>query len=248
MILNCLGSGSSGNCYLLSTETETLVLDCGLPIREIKKGLDWDISKVVGVLCSHVHTDHSKAVKDFENMGIPVFKPYIGKWKMAEMDRHYPTYYGKRTRDFKVFEFDMTDKNNRFMHTNNDGSECPCYGFLIEHEDMGKMLYITDTELVKWRFSGINHILISCNYQKKYISDSAKRTHVLRGHMELETVKDFIRENKSNALRTVILCHLSSDSANPEECLSEVQKVAGEGVKCVCASEGETVELSLYPF
>ena len=30
MKLKCLGSGSSGNCYLLSTETETLILDCGI--------------------------------------------------------------------------------------------------------------------------------------------------------------------------------------------------------------------------
>lgn len=37
--LKCLGSGSSGNCYLLSTATETLILDCGIPIKEIKRGL-----------------------------------------------------------------------------------------------------------------------------------------------------------------------------------------------------------------
>lgn len=240
MILKCLGSGSSGNCYLLSTETETLVLDCGLPIREIKKGLDWDISKVVGVLCSHVHSDHAKAVKDFENTGIPVFAPYKSLEPMSFKD-------GSQV---KVQAFDLTDKNGKFMHTNNDGSECPCYGFLIEHEDMGKLLYITDTELVKWRFSGINHILISCNYQKKYISDSAKRNHVLRGHMELETVRDFINANKSNALRTVILCHLSQDSADPEECLSEVQKVIGEGVNVFVAHKGLEVELkeSRCPF
>lgn len=245
MNLKCLGSGSSGNCYLLSTETETLILDCGLPIREIKKGLDWDISKVVGVLCTHSHLDHAKAVKDFENMGIPVFS-----CKDMEIDFEGEHEERKHIRygSFDINAFALTDKNGKFMHTNNDGSDCPCYGFLIEHEDMGKMLYITDTELVKWRFSGINHILISCNYQKKYISDSAKRTHVLRGHMELETVKDFIKSNKSNALRTVILCHLSGDSANPLECLSEVQNVVGEGVKCVCAAAGETVELSLYPF
>lgn len=238
MNLRCLGSGSSGNCYLLSTETETLVLDCGLPIREIKKGLDWDIPKVVGVLCTHAHLDHVKSVKDFENMGIPIFAPYRSLEPMSFKDGS----------QFKVQAFDLTDKNGKFMHTNNDGSECPCYGFLIEHEDMGKLLYITDTELVKWRFSGINHILISCNYQKKYISDSAKRNHVLRGHMELETVKDFIKANKSNALRTVILCHLSQDSADPEECLSEVQKIAGEGVNVVVARKGLEVELNKYPF
>lgn len=249
MFVRCIGTGSSGNCYALyDNDGKILLLDLGLTRKQILKGIDFNVTDVVGAVVSHEHGDHAKSVKDFENMGIPVFKPYIGKWKMAEMDRHYPTYYGKRTRDFKVFEFDMTDKNNRFMHTNNDGSECPCYGFLIEHEDMGKLLYITDTELVKWRFSGINHILISCNYQNKYISDSAKRNHVLRGHMELETVKDFIKANKSNALRTVILCHLSGDSANPDECLSEVQKVVGEGVNVVVAETGKEVGLSLYPF
>ena len=250
MLFKCLGTGSQqGNCYLLSTETETLILDCGLSIREIKKWLDWDISKVVGVLCTHYHLDHAKSAKDFRNMGVSVITPYDKEyWHIGEFGRLPETATLHGNSDFGIKAFALTDKNGKFMHTNNDGSECPCYGFLIEHEDMGKLLYITDTELVKWRFSGINHILISCNYQKKYISDSAKRNHVLRGHMELETVKDFIKANKSNALRTVILCHLSDDSCNAEECLGEVQKVVGEGVKCVCATAGNDYELSLYPF
>lgn len=178
-------------------------------------------------------------------MGIPIFSH-----KDMEIDFEGEHEERKHIRygNFDISAFSLTDKNGKFMHTNNDGSECPCYGFLIEHEDMGKLIYITDTELVKWRFSGINHILISCNYQKKYISDSAKRNHVLRGHMELETVKNFIKANKSNALRTVILCHLSQDSADPEECLEEVQKVVGDGVNVVVARKNLEVELSKYPF
>lgn len=239
MFVRCIGTGSSGNCYALySNDRKILLLDLGLARKQILKGIDFNVSDVVGAVVSHGHGDHAKSVKDFENMGIPVFAPHRSLEPMSFKD-------GSRV---KVQAFDLTDKNGKFMHTNNDGSECPCYGFLIEHEDMGKLLYITDIELVKWRFSGINHILISCNYQKKYISDSEKRNHVLRGHMELETVKNFANANKSNALRTVILCHLSGDSANPEECLSEVQKIVGDGVKCVCAASGESVELSLYPF
>ena len=53
--LKCLGSGSSGNCYLLSTETETLILDCGIPVMEIKKGLDFDLRRVSGVVVTHSH-------------------------------------------------------------------------------------------------------------------------------------------------------------------------------------------------
>lgn len=237
MFVRCIGSGSSGNCYALyDNDGKILLLDLGLARKQILRGIDFNVSDVAGAVVSHAHLDHAKSVKDFENMGIPVFKPYEKCYQI------------KLWGGFKIKPFDLTNKNGKFMHTNNDGSECPCYGFLIEHEDMGKMLYITDTELVKWRFSGINHILISCNYQKKYISDSAKRNHVLRGHMELETVKDFIKANNSNALRTVILCHLSGESADPLECLAEVQNVAGNGVKCICAEAGNDYELSLYPF
>lgn len=229
----CLGTGSQqGNCYLLSTETETLILDCGIPIIEIKKGLDFDLSKVVGCVVTHSHKDHSLSAKDFENMGIPVFKPYENKEPIS-----------LKGWNGTIQAFDLTDKDGKFMHTNADGSECPCYGFLITRPDLGRMLYITDTELVKWRFKDINHILISCNYQKKYIDNEnlAKRNHVFRGHMELETVKEFIKANNSDSLQNIILCHLSQDNSNPEECKAEVEKVA----KCpvYVARKGLEVEL-----
>lgn len=86
---------------------------------------------------------------------------------------------------------------------------------------------------MKWKFKGINHILISCNYQSKYITDDdAKQNHVLRGHMELETVKEFVRANKSNA----------------EEMVAEVKKVAGTGVNVDYAEKGKEWELNEFPF
>ena len=234
MNLKCLSSGSRGNCYLLECNNEVLILDCGIGIKEIKIGLNFDLSKVVGCVVTHAHTDHSKSVKDFENMGIPVFKPYKNK-EPINLNGWNGT----------IQAFDLTDKDGKFMHTNADGSECPCYGFLITHPDLGRMLYITDTELVKWRFKDINHILISCNYQKKYIDDEnlAKRNHVFRGHMELETVKEFVKANNSYSLKTVILCHLSNDNANPMECVTEVQKAVKSGVYVGYARRGLEVEL-----
>lgn len=54
--LKCLGSGSQqGNCYLLSTDTETLILDCGIGIMDIKIGLDFDIRRIAGVVVTHAH-------------------------------------------------------------------------------------------------------------------------------------------------------------------------------------------------
>ena len=77
MKLKCIATGSTGNCYLLTSDSgETLILDCGIPIKEIKKGLNWNIKDVVGVLCTHKHLDHSKSVKDFRQMGIPIYGLY----------------------------------------------------------------------------------------------------------------------------------------------------------------------------
>lgn len=246
MVLRCIATGSSGNCYVIDGGKEVLVLDCGIPIMQIKKGLNFDISRIVGVCVTHAHADHAKSVKDFENMGIKVLTPY-NKEVDFEGEHEERIYY--TLGEFDINAFTLTNTNGRFMHTNNNGSECQCYGFLITHPDMGKMIYITDTELVKWRFSGINHILISCNYDKDLIpKDYPAKEHIFRGHMELQTVKEFVMANKSDALRNVILCHLSGDNADSDKMLAEISKAAGWGVKCACAVPGQEIELSLLPF
>lgn len=56
MILKCLASGSSGNCYLLECREEVLILDCGIPIKQIKQGLNWNLGGIEGVVVTHAHT------------------------------------------------------------------------------------------------------------------------------------------------------------------------------------------------
>lgn len=218
MKLKCIATGSTGNCYTLTSDSgETLILDCGIPIKEIKKGLDWNVRNVVGCIVSHVHSDHSKSVKDLETMGMPVFAPYrslkpmiIGDYKL------------------KIQAFDLTTVDGRWTHTNADGSECPCYGFLITHKEMGRILYITDTELIKWRFKDINHILLGVNYDKDLIDrdNAGKANHVFRGHLSIDTACDFVKANYSDSLQNVIMCHLSSENADRDSFIEKMKKVA----------------------
>lgn len=218
MRLKCLGSSSAGNCYLLTSNSgETLILDCGIPIKEIKKGLNWNIRNVVGCIVSHVHSDHSKSIKDFEAMGIPVFAPYRSLKPMIIGDYR-----------LKIQAFDLTTVDGRWTHTNADGSECPCYGFLITHPEMGKMLYITDTELIKWRFKDINHILLGVNYDKDLVDkdNDPKTRHVFRGHLSIDTACDFVKANYSDSLQNVIMCHLSSENADSDSFIEKMKKVA----------------------
>lgn len=218
MRLKCLGSSSAGNCYLLTSDSgETLIIDCGIPIKEIKKGLCWNIKDVVGVLCTHKHLDHSKSVKDFEAMGIQIFAPYLGNnCKSMNMG------------EFTVKPFDLTTMDGNWTHTDANGTPCPIYGFLITHKEMGRLLYITDCEVIKWRLRDIDHILLGVNYDKDIVdwSNPAKNNHVFRGHLEIGTACDFVKANYSDRLQNVIMCHLSSENADGDSFIEKMKKVA----------------------
>lgn len=217
MKLKCIATGSTGNCYTLTSNSgETLILDCGIPIKEIKKGLNWNIKDVVGVLCTHKHLDHSKSVEDFEAMGIQILAPYLG-------DSCKPINMG----EFTVKPFDLTTIDGNWTHTDANGEPCPIYGFLITHKEMGKMLYITDCEVVKWKFKGINHILLGVNYDKDLIDrDTGKANHVFRGHLSIDTACDFVKANYSDSLQNVIMCHLSSENSDKDSFIEKMKKVA----------------------
>ena len=173
---------------------------------------------MVGCIVSHVHSDHSKSVKDFETIGIPVCKPY----ESLLMNQFLANSY------FTVRTFDLTTLDGRWTHTNSDGSECPCYGFLITHQEMGKMLYVTDTNLIKWKFKGINHILLGTNYDKDLVNvdNQSKANHVFRGHLSIDTACEFVKSNNSNDLQNVIMCHLSSENADSDSFIEKMKKVA----------------------
>lgn len=228
LICKTIATGSSGNSYALMNDNEILLLDLGVSAKVIKKAIDFRISDVVGAIVSHVHSDHAKAVKDFENMGIKVWKPF------SESNLTDRMKFG----GFSVQCFPLP--HNGVAN----------FGFYI-NIDGQKILYLTDYEYCRFNFKSlqVNHIICECNYQQELVSrDLANYEHKIRGHSSLDYCKRFISDNKTNALRTVILCHMGAETTIEQECLAEAQKVVGEGVKCVCAEAGETVELSLYPF
>lgn len=214
MTLKCIGSGSSGNCYTLTSNSgETLILDCGIPTKENKKGLDWNVKDVVGVLCTHKHLDHSKSLNDFKAMGIPIYAPYL------KID-----YMSMNMGGFTVKPFDLTTVDGSWTHTDANGEPCPIFGFLITHPEMGRMLYITDCELIKWKFKDINHILLGVNYDKDLVdTDNPKANHVFRGHLSIDTACDFVRANDSDSLQNVIMCHLSSENADKDSFVEKMK-------------------------
>lgn len=75
MELIVLGSNSQGNCYLLVGRDEVLIIEAGIKFAEVKKALNYDISKIVGCLISHEHNDHAGYYMEYLRFGFPVLSP-----------------------------------------------------------------------------------------------------------------------------------------------------------------------------
>jgi phosphoribosyl 1,2-cyclic phosphodiesterase len=48
-------SGSSGNGYVLETDKEALLIEAGCRFADIKKMLNFNVSKIQGLIISHEH-------------------------------------------------------------------------------------------------------------------------------------------------------------------------------------------------
>lgn len=226
MKFKCLGSGSSGNCYIIENDTEALIIEAGVRFKDVKIALDFNVSKIVGMVISHSHGDHAKYVSEYEKVGIPVFKPYE-----SEMERQARIY-----ENFVVKSFPLTH-------------DVPCFGFFVEHQEMGRLLYASDTEYIKYRFSKLDHILVEANYSMEYLlKTEAKRDHVLTGHMSIDTTEKFVKVNMNPNLRNVVLLHLSKGSANPLVFQKRIEGVVGTNVNVEIAIKELEIDLNTVPF
>lgn len=236
MKLKCLGTGSSGNSYaLIDKDGKILLLDCGIPIKDIKAGIDFRVSDIVGCLITHGHMDHSKSEADLRKMGIPVITPYKGKVKDANFGNFFIRYFA------------LTDKDGRYAHSNADGSECPVFGFIVMHNiENPKLLYLTDCEFCKWRFSGMVNLLIGVDYADEVFiehDNAIKKLHVMNGHMELKTACEFIKvTDRDKTLKNVIVGHMSEHNADKGLFADRITKSTSKA-QIHIAEKGMVIEL-----
>lgn len=239
MVLKVLGSSSSGNCYLLETESECLIIEVGISFLNIKKALDFKLRKVVGCIVTHAHNDHAKYIRAIADAGIYVLAlPEVLTAKKVSGSRVKSLELGKGYKfgNFKVAPFPA-------MH------DVPCVGYQIDHPACGRILFLTDSCMCEYTFSGLNHVLIECNYSDRKLIDNinagitlaSQRNRLLSSHMELETCKAVLTANDLSNVSNVVLLHLSKDNGDEPRFVSEIQQTTGKVVQV--AKPGLTIHL-----
>lgn len=243
--LKILGSGSSGNSYaLIADNGEILAIEAGCKFMDFKKMIDWKISNVVGCIVTHEHLDHARYIKDFMQSGIPVYTAF-------ETQSALETITGERTialspnKSYQISSFTVVPFN--VPHD----TEIECYGYLIKHEEMGKLLFLTDLEYCKYDFSSmkVEQIMVEANYSMDLVDrDEPNYEYRLRGHMSLDTALKFISTNDNPALRNVVLIHLSDKSGYPALFKQKTEETVKYGANVYIAEKGLEVDMNLCPF
>lgn len=241
MVLKVLGSGSSGNCYVLYSGEEILILEAGIPFSEVKEAIDYEVSRIVGVLSSHEHGDHRKYLHEYETAGIDC------------IDGNKHTKIGFKS-DIKC---GTAHKCGTFIISPFEvPHDVPCSGYQIEHPDMGKLVFVTDAEYVKYTFPGVNHIMVEANYSQEILDENVStgeipeslRNRIMKSHMSFDTAKGMVKANASPDLRNVVMCHLSRHNSDKKRFLADMQDVAGAYCSVSVATKGMEIPLNKYPF
>lgn len=159
------------------------------------------------------------------NNGIDIYaNKSVLKANKIEDRRRVNEIYNLNT--FRVGNF--TIKPFDCQHTNNDGSECENFGFIIEHKEIGKMVFATDTYYLKYKFNGIDHAFIEANYCEKDIQDiEPYRARIFKSHMSLETLKETLKAWDLKKTKDITLIHLSENNADENYMKEEIEKLTG---------------------
>lgn len=253
MIVKTIGSGSSGNGYALISGEDILLLECGVPAKEMLKAIDYQTSMVNGCILSHIHGDHAGYIKQYIQYGIMVYTS-------DEVETDVETVMGEKTIGLQRMKRQQLGTFSVIPFRVPHG-ETECDGWLIDTPD-GRILFITDAEYCPYDFSKmhINYGLIECNYAEDYIrieDSDPKYNHVLTGHMELETCKRLIQKINSvtdklndgtveELVSDAVTKALKSSIEDQFNWKGEGKKIIDEKVKEVMTPAIERVNLDEY--
>ena len=231
------GSGSSGNCYYLYTDTDGLIIDIGVGLRTLKKyfrdyGLS--LSSIHYVLITHDHADHIKSVGSISHeYHLPV---YATQNVHAGIDRNYCV-QRKLDSDKKrlvvpgepidLGSFHVTPFAVPHDATENVGYEVQVDGVtFVIITDAGSV-----TDEMREHIAHADYLVMEANHDVEMLRNGPYPQHLKEriqsdtGHLCNHDCALAIAENMKEGLKHVWLCHLSEENNHPELARKTIESV-----------------------
>jgi phosphoribosyl 1,2-cyclic phosphodiesterase len=180
-------------------------------------------------LTSISYADHSKAVKDIMRAGIDCYMSR-GTAEALGLSGHR-VHIIKAKQQFRIGTWAVLP-----FDTQHDVAEP--LGFLLANQDGERLLYATDTYFIRYRFRGLTHIAVECNYSLDILRtnveagtvDKALKNRILKSHFSLENVKRFLQANDLSKVQEIWLLHLSDGNSDEARFKREIQELTGKMV------------------
>lgn len=226
--ITTFGSGSSGNGYALDDGINQILLEAGISYKNAAPKMNFDFRRVVGMFITHEHGDHVKYLSQYlEKTSFPVFMSH-GTAKALHLEPSYRIHLLKSFQTVKVGSWKVTP-----FSVEHDAAEP--FGYVAANEVGNRLLYVTDSYFVPWKFKHISHMLVEMNYAEDIAADNDHQQilnhqlhdRILTSHFEMQNALKFIMENKSPDLQQIVLIHVSETNGDPARFKTVTEQLTG---------------------
>lgn len=191
MKISILSTGSKGNCAILDNGKSKIMIDCGLPFREITTNRAFGrFADYEQLLITHNHQDHSKSLKEFSK-----YIDYINTDNTANIVYDLI--------NWKIMPFEV-------QH------DVKCYGYLVKDKlSNTNMLWATDfSNLPVINGAKIDIVCMECNYDEQTVTDKIINGVEIKSdyqsHNSLENLVQYLEKLPSKP-RVLIMLHKSNE-------------------------------------
>ena len=217
MQIDVLASSSLGNAYIVSDGVTSILLDAGIPYKELQAKSNFKVNEVAACLLSHEHGDHSRAVKDLIKGAIDVYALHETLTALG-VSEHYRTHTVEPSKTYTIKTFEIMPVT---MH-----HDVPCVGYMLYSKTTGERLFFaTDTYKITVNPQSIDYLIFEINYQKEIVNELVNqgkvepgiRARLLFSHYELSKALSWLNKIDKSRLKRIYVAHLSSGNSNASE-------------------------------
>ena len=221
MRITVLGSGSSGNCTYVASETTHILIDAGFGSRSVDRrcrDAGIVIEQVDAVLLTHAHGDHTKGLASLlKRFPAPVYMTEGTQNEIYLNTRIHQVSTITRRETFNIGDIEI-----QAFPTSHDSAESVGYQFRsgnitgILATDLGKL-----TSRVIERLNQADWIVIESNHDEELLRIGpyplALKRRILgdKGHISNQTVADFLEHQFSGLAGHIFLAHISRQNNVP---------------------------------
>ena len=262
-----LGSGSSGNCAYIGTETQGVLIDAGVDSKKVFASLADNGIKpemVKGVILTHDHGDHVRYAYSIarNNKHIRIYctlRVLNGIFRRHSISRRLKEVHESI---FKEIPFSLAGMQFPAFDVSHDGTDNA--GFFVEYGTQ-HFAIATDlgciTERARFYMTKADYLMIEANYDSamldngKYPEYLKNRIRADNGHLDNKVTAEFVANSCDERLKYVFLCHLSNDNNTPEiacrvvsEALKAKGRIVGTGEGLIDADSAAVQVVALPRF